>query len=130
MIRTLAGVAAGIAVAIILMMLVEGLGNSMFPPPPIDLNRPDAPTAIPFPNQLYPILGWFAASLVGGWLAIQVSARQWTSWLVAGSVVVGELLDFSLGRHALWVMAAGILAPPAAAWLAQRLPRWGRRISA
>ena len=37
MIRTLAGVAVGIAVAIILMMIVEALGNALFPPPPIDL---------------------------------------------------------------------------------------------
>ena len=115
MIRTLAGVAAGIAVAIILMMLIEALGNSLFPPPSLDLNNPNAPAVLPFPNQLFPILGWFAASLVGGWIAIQMSAREWTSWLVAASVLVGELLDFSLGRHALWVMAAGLLAPLLAA---------------
>ena len=83
--------------------------------------------ALPFANQLVPILGWFVASLAGGWLAIQVSAREWTSWLVAASVLVGELLEFSLGRHDLWVMAAGILAPPLAAWLARKLPRWRRR---
>jgi hypothetical protein len=45
-------------------------------------------------------------------------------------VLVGELLEFSLGRYDLWVMAAGIVAPPLAAWLAQKLPRWGSRISA
>ena len=130
MIRTLAGVAIGIAVAIVLMMIVEALGNALFPPPSIDLNNPNAPAALPFANQLFPILGWFSASLVGGWLAIQMSAREWTSWLVAASVLVGELLEFSLGRHDLWVIAAGILAPPLAAWLAQKLPRWGSRITA
>ena len=130
MIRTLAGVAMGIAVAIILMMIVEALGNGLFPPPSIDLNDPDAPAVLPFANQLFPILGWFAASLVGGWLAIQVSARGWASWLVGASVLVGELLEFSLGRHDLWVMIAGVFAPPLAAWLAQKLPRWGRRITA
>lgn len=130
MIRTLAGVAAGIAVAIILMMVTEALGNALFPPPSVDLNNPDAPSALPFANQLFPILGWFVSSLAGGWLAIQVSSRQWSAWLVAASVLVGEVLDFSLGRHALWVMAAGVLVPPLAAWLAQKLPRWSRRTSA
>ena len=130
MIRTLAGVAVGIAVAIVLMMMTEALGNALFPPPSVDLNNPDAPSALPFANQLFPILGWFAASLMGGWLAIQVSEREWAAWLVAASVLVGALLDFSLGRHALWVMAAGVLAPPLAAWLAQKLPPWSRRASA
>ena len=130
MIRTLAGVVAGIAVAIILMMIVEALGNSMFPPPPIDLQNPNAPAALPFPNQLFPILGWFLASLAGGWIAIQLSKRDWTSWLIAASVLVGGLLDFALGRHALWVMVVGVLAPLGAAWLAQRLPRLDRQITA
>ena len=130
MVRTLAGVAVGIAVAIILMMIVEALGNAVFPPPSIDLNDPDAPAALPFANQLIPILGWFAASLAGGWLAIQVSGREWTSWLVAASVLVGEIADFALGRHDLWVMAVGVLAPPLAAWLAQKMPRWRGRITA
>jgi hypothetical protein len=130
MIRTLAGVAAGIAVSIILMMLTEALGNALFPPPSVDLNNPDAPAALPFVNQLFPILGWFVASLIGGWLAIQVSAREGTTWLVAASVLVGELLDFSLGRHAVWVMIVGVLAPLVAAWLAQKLPRWRMRTSA
>jgi hypothetical protein len=130
MIRTLAGVAAGIAVAIVLMMVTEALGNALFPPPALDLNNPDAPSALPFANQLFPILGWFVSSLAGGWLAIQVSARPRSAWLVAASVLVGELLDFSLGRHDLWVMAAGVLTPPLAAWLAQKLPRWRGRPSA
>lgn len=130
MIRTLAGAAAGIAVAIILMMLTEGLGHAMFPPPSVDLNNPDAPSALPFANQLFPILGWFVASLAGGWIAVQISSREWAAWLVAASVLVGALLDFSLGRHALWVMAAGVLAPILAAWLARKLPRWSRRPSA
>ena len=129
MIRTLAGAAAGIAAAIVLMMLIEAAGNQLFPPPAIDLQNPNAPSALPAVNQLFPILGWFAASLVGGVLAIWISRRDWTSWIVAGSVLVGALADFLLGRHPLWVMLLGALAPVAAAWIAQRL--FGRtRLSA
>ena len=122
MIRTLAGAATGVAVAIVLMMLLEALGNQLFPPPSIDLQDPDAPSALPFANQLVPVLGWFLASLAGGWLAIRMSQRDWASWIVAGSVLVGEVADFLLGRHSLWVMLVGVLAPPAAAWIAQKLP--------
>ena len=127
MIRTLAGVAVGIAVAIVLMMVIEGTGNALFPPPRLDLNNPEAPAALPFRNQVFPILGWFVASLIGGWIAIQMSGRAWTSWLVAASVLAGELLDFVLGRHSPWVMIAGVLVPLLGAWLAQKLP--GRALS-
>ena len=130
MIRTLGGVAAGVAIAIALMMLVEGLANMAVPPPRVNLNDPNAPAALPVANQLFPVLGWFIATLVGGWIAIQLSGREWTAWLVAGSVLVGEILDYLLGRHAAWVMVAGILAPIAAAWIAQKLPGRTPRVSA
>jgi hypothetical protein len=130
MIRTLAGVAAGIAVAIVLMMIVEAMGNALFPPPALDLNNPDAPAFLPFMNQLFPILGWFLAAVAGGWLAIQTSARQWAAWLVAASVLVGEILDFALGRHALWVMIVGVVAPVLGAWVAQKLPGRPLRVNA
>ena len=122
MIRTLAGVAAGIAVAIVLMMIVEASGNALFPPPALDLNNPNAPAGLPFMNQLFPVLAWFLAAVAGGWLAILTSARPWTSWLVAASVLVGEILDFALGRHSAWVMIVGVVAPVIGAWVAQKLP--------
>jgi hypothetical protein len=128
MIRTLGGVAGGIAVAIVLMMIVEALGNVLFPPPALDLNNPNAPAVLPVMNQLFPILGWLLAAVAGGWLAIQTSERPWTSWLVAASVLVGEMLDFALGRHAVWVMGMGAIAPVLGAWIAQRLP--GRQLRA
>ena len=79
MIRTLGGVAAGIAVAIVLMMIIEAIGNQMFPPPALDLNNPNAPAALPFASLAFPVVGWFVATLAGGWFAIQISSRDWTS---------------------------------------------------
>ena len=130
MIRTLGGVAAGVAIAIALMMLVEGLGNMAFPPPRVNLNDPNAAASLPLANQLFPVLAWFVATLVGGWIAVQLSGRGWTAWLVAASVLVGEILDYLLGRHTAWVMGAGILAPIAAAWIAQKLRGRTPRVSA
>ena len=130
MIRTLGGVAAGVAIAIALMMLVEGLGNMAFPPPRVNLNDPNAAASLPLANQLFPVLAWFVATLVGGWIAVQLSRRGWIAWLVAGSVLVGEILDYLLGRHTAWVMGAGILAPIAAAWIAQKLRGRTPRVSA
>jgi hypothetical protein len=130
MIRTLAGAAAGIAIAIVLMMIVEAIGNQLFPPPAIDLQNANAAAALPFENLIFPVIGWFVATLVGGWAAIQLSDRAWTSWIVAASILVGELLDYLLGRHPVWMMVAGVLVPIAAALIAQRLPRCSKPASA
>jgi hypothetical protein len=113
------------------MMLVEGVANVVYPPPRVDLNDPNAAAALLLANQLFPVLSWFVATLVGGWIAVQLSGRGWTAWLVAGSVLVGEILDYLLGRHGAWgVIGAGILAPIAAAWIAQKLPGRTPRVSA
>jgi predicted membrane-bound dolichyl-phosphate-mannose-protein mannosyltransferase len=112
------------------MMLVEGLANMVFPPPRVNLNDPNAAASLPLANQLFPVLAWFVATLVGGWIAVQLSGRGWTAWLVAASVLVGEILDYLLGRHTAWVMGAGILAPIAAAWIAQKLRGRTPRVSA
>ncbi len=129
MIKTLGGVAAGIAIAVALMIVIESLGNQTFPPPRVDLNNPNAPMALPVLNQVLPLVGWFVAALMGGWLAIGVSGRAWTAWLVAASVIAGQLLSYMLGRHPTWLMAAGVLAPLAAAWAAQLLGQRALRSS-
>lgn len=121
MIRILAGVAAGIALAVVLIMVTEGVGYQLFPPPPVDLQDPDSPATLPLVNQALPVIGWFLATLLGGWLALRLSGQRWTAWIVAAAVLAGGLVDYLLGRHTWWVMAAGIAAPIAAAWLAQRL---------
>ena len=129
MIRMLGGVAAGVAIAIALMMLVEGLTNMAFPPPRLNLNNPNAPATLPLANQLVPVLAWFLATLLGGCIAVVLSSRAWTAWLVAASVLAGEILDYLLGRHAAWVMISGILAPLLAAWIVQKLWKRPPRVS-
>ena len=124
MIRTLGGIVAGIAFAIVLMMVVEAVGNQVFPPPAgIDYTSADAPRFLPLQNLLFPIVGWFSATLVGGWIAICVAEKPWPSWVVAAAVLLGEIADFLLGRHPAWMIVGGIVLPLIGAWIAQQLPR-------
>ena len=124
MIRTLGGIVVGIACAIIVMMLTEAIGNRIFPPPVgFDFTNPDAQLYLPFETLAFPVVGWFAATLAGGWVAICVAEKAWPSWAVAASVLLGEITNFLLGRHPGWMVAAGIVLPLLAAWAAQQLPR-------
>ena len=50
--------------------------------------------------------------------------------LALAGITQARVYNEIAGRHDLWVMIAGVFAPPLAAWLAQKLPRWGRRITA
>jgi hypothetical protein len=124
MIRTLGGIVGGIACAIILMMVIEAIGNQVFPPPAgFDFTNPDAQQYLPFRTLAFPVVGWFAATLAGGWVAICVAEKAWPSWAVAAAVLLGEIANFLLGRHPIWMVAAGIALPLLAAWIAQQLPR-------
>ena len=120
MIRTLGGIAAGIAVAIVVMVLIEAVGNQIAPPPMgLDLERPDAAVRMPFETLIFPVAGWFLGPLVGGILAVRVSGRRWASWPVAGAVLIGAILQFAMAGHPLWMIAAGVAGPIAAALIAR-----------
>ena len=126
MIRTLGGIAAGIALAIVIMVLVEAVGNQVAPPPMgLDLERPDAAVRMPFETLIFPVAGWLLGPLAGGVLAVRLSGRRWASWPVAGAVLIGAILQFAMAGHPVWMIASGIAAPIGGALLGQWIA--GRR---
>ncbi|HUE78829.1 MAG TPA: hypothetical protein VMN38_04285 [Sphingomicrobium sp.] len=121
MIRNLAGLASGLAVAIATVMVIETVGNQLYPPPTgYDMTQATALT-LPFETLIWPVIGWFLGALAGSWLAVRLSPERWTGWVVAGCVLVATIFNFALITHPLWMMAAGVLAPVLGGWIAQRL---------
>jgi hypothetical protein len=119
----LAGLAAGLAAAIAIIMSVEAIGNQLFPPPRgYDMASGSAMT-LPFQNLLFPVLGWFAGSLVGAWIAVRISDRAWTGWVIAALVLAATVFNFALITHPMWMMVAGVIAAPLGAWIGQQLAR-------
>ena len=120
--RTIGAVAGGIAVALLVIMLVEAIGNTLYPPPAgLDLQDADAVSRMPFRTLIFPVIAWFLGALAGGILAVWFSRLGWTAWPVAAVVLVGTVAQFALMAHPLWMMIAGLVAPVIAALLAQRL---------
>lgn len=126
MIRTLGGIAGGIAVAILVMMIVEAIGVRLYPPAAaidpaadIELSQPDAPPGTALGTLMVPVIGWFLGPLAGGMIAVWLSGRRWTAFLVAAAVLIGAMLQFMLSTHPWW-MIAGLIAPLVAALLAQQ----------
>ena len=127
MLRTLMGLAAGLAVAIVTIMIVEAIGNMLFPPPRgYDLTAGSA-MALPIETLIWPVIGWFAGSLTGSALAVHLSRQPWAGWAIAALVLAAMVLTFALITHPLWIMVAGPLAALIGGWIGQQVAGRTRR---
>ena len=129
MIRNLAGLAAGLAVALVTIAAVEAIGNMLFPPPAgYDMTSRSSET-LPFATLVWPVIGWFLGAIAGSWVAIRVSRERWAGWAIGALVLAATILNLVLITHPLWMIVAGVIAPLLGAWLGQMLPN-ERRIAA
>ena len=124
--RILLGVLAGAILAGLCVYVVELVGHSLFPlPPGLDPKDPaDLPAvmaAMPAAAKAMVLLGWFVGALLGAWAANRIARRALAGWIVALLVVAAGVATMAMIPHPAWMWAGGILLPPAAAWLAQRL---------
>lgn len=126
MIRSLAGLAAGLAVAIFTIAGVEAIGYQLFPPPAgYDMSGASSET-LPFETLVWPAIGWFVGAIAGSWVAIRVSGERWTGWAIAACVLAATILNLVLITHPLWMIIAGVVAPPLGGWVGQLLPKGSR----
>ena len=126
MIRKLGGIAVGIAIAVVTMMIAEAVGYRLFGfrlGPDESLTVPD--TALPRGVQLTVVAGWFVGTFVGAYAAWWVSRKRWTAWAVAAAILLAVAIRVMLSATPALMIAGGILGPLIAAAVAQRLP--GRR---
>ena len=129
MIRQLAGLAAGLTVAISTIAAVEAIGYQLFPPPTgYDMAAGSSET-LPLETLVWPVIGWFLGAIAGSWVAVRVSGERWTGWAIAACVLAATVLNLVLITHPLWMIIAGVLAPLLGGWVGDRLPK-GRRGSA
>lgn len=124
MIKTLGGIVAGMAAAITIIIVMEGIGNQIAPPPArLDLTDLSETPPMPFLTSLFPVLGWFLGTLAGGFIAVRVSGQRWTAWAVAGAVLAATAVNFVLIAYPIWVIVVGVVVAPLGGWLAQRFSR-------
>jgi hypothetical protein len=126
-IRILAGLIAGIAAAVLLMIVSEAAAHRLIPPEAgPDIYAANDPTG-PATGTLVGLLaGWFVSAMAGAWLAVRIGRELWTAWIVAAVIILSAVYLFFFVDHPLWMMAAGIAAPLAGAFLGQSLARRGR----
>jgi hypothetical protein len=118
---TITGLIAGVALAMLVIMSVEAIGNQVAPPPAgLDLNAGSA-ESLPVTNLLFPVLGWFLGALLGAYAAVRLSGHGWAGWAIAAVVLAATILNFVLITHPVWVMALGVAAVLAGGWIGRLL---------
>ncbi len=130
MLRTILGIVAGAVLAVVVVMVLEGVSAYVFPPPaglnpadPEDLKR--IVEAAPLAAKAWVVFAWFAAVVAGGWLARRLSRKAWAGWVIAGLILVGGIANILMIPHPLWMQIAAVAAPLLGGWIVTRLPTGG-----
>lgn len=123
MLRIILGVLAGAVVAVALVAGLESLGHLAFPPPPgLDVSDPAQLAAmmdqVPPAAKIWVVAAWALAAMGGGVVAVLVSRRGWTAWIVAGLIAAAAVATLFMIPHPLWMQVGAVAGPLAGGWLA------------
>lgn len=128
MIRKIVAVVAGAVIAVVLVMLIQKLGHSLYPPPegldPADQEFMQEYIAnLPWGPLAFVIGSYFVATLVGGWTAAAIAGEQplLFSGIVAAFVLAGAIAAVSMFPHPTWFTVTALAGIVLAALLAAGL---------
>jgi hypothetical protein len=138
--RKILGAVLGLCAAVTVILIVQSLGEKIWPiPPGVNFRDPVQAAAfvrgLPAGALLWVALSYFAGTLAGGYMALKVARDVWTTWPAVA--VEGVLLAFGVVNlmglpHPgwFWVVALGSfpLGAFTAIWLARKTA--GRAFSA
>lgn len=128
MIRNIIAAIAGIVVAFLLVMLIEALGHSVYPPPPglsaddMDAIRAYIETA-PVGALLFPALAYIVASFCGTFVACYIGNAKPIIYgtVVGGLMLVATVANLIMIPHPLWFSATALPGIVASTWLATHI---------
>ena len=118
------GFAIGMIIAFLCLLGVEAIGQSLFPVPhgidPLDpagqARRIEAMSASA--RAVVPV-GWFVASLVGGWVGNRIAGRALPGWAISLIILGAGVFNMFGYPHPIAMWIAAIVLPLLAACLAQ-----------
>jgi hypothetical protein len=119
---------AGVVVAVLVVILMDGLVTRIYPlPAGTDLNNPEslrqAIATLPAGAFLLLVAGWALAAAAGSYLATRLATQSAATHglIVALFVLVATVANLARIPHPLWMWPAAIILIPAAGWAAARL---------
>ncbi len=129
--RAILGVLAGLATLFVVIMGIEYIGHTIYPPPPglnpmVTEDLSAIMAAQPLAANAIVVLAWVVGAFAGGWVAAKISRRypRTAAVIVALMVMAGVVgMIVQLPDHPRWMAVLGLLLPIPAALLAARLAR-------
>ncbi len=114
--RRIVPVLGGLAAAMLIITLFEGLGGQLYPPPSnLDLTSHEVLrtyiSQLPATALLLVLAGYGVAALIGGWLAIRLAKAPslQPALIVAAILLGGSLMNLRAIPHPAWFWAANLL---------------------
>ncbi len=125
--NVLAGV-AGIATAVAVLILLEKLGHTIYPPPAdLDYSDTDAIrnyySQLPLLALLFPMIAWIMGTFAGTLLACYVGTASTLTFAgVIGTLMLAATIsNLIVVPHPLWFSIIAVVGVAGAAWLAMQL---------
>lgn len=126
MIRALLGVFGGLALAMTMVYVLQGIGYQLYPPP-ADLDPKDrqafaaAVAAMPVMALVMVLISYALGTFAGAWLAARVAGRPFYAFLVGGVMTMAGMQNLISVPHPLWFIVVGTLVFLPSAWIASRV---------
>ena len=125
--RTIAGIVAGIVIAVTLVFAIEGVVGLIVPAPAdFNMRDPEAVRArvasLPTWVVLLVGVGWVVGTGIGSWAAVRISRLRvpWPGLVVTAVIFLATLYNVMTIPHPIWFVAISLLAIPIAGWLGAR----------
>ena len=130
MMRSILGVLAGVIVGIAAIFIIGRLTVGFFPvPATFDPTSAADVAARPFGAKALVVFAWFLGALVGG-ITTSLIGKRWApaAWVVAATMLLFAISNFSAFPHPLWMMIASAPAAALGGFLAITITgaRYGR----
>lgn len=124
MLRKVVAIIFGVIVAVVLIMIVETFGHTVYPPPAdLDFTDMDAMAAyvdaLPTGALLFVMAAWVAGTFGGGLLACAIARERPMvyAFSIAGMVLLGTGFTLTQIHHPTWFSVLSIIAILLTAWL-------------
>jgi predicted naringenin-chalcone synthase len=125
-VRKVVAVVAGLVVAMLVVMIAEGAGHAIFPPPEgLDITKPEDQArlmeVIPLGAKIAVVVAWFLGATAGAATAMTLGKDAMPGWIVGLVLVALSLVTTQMFPHPLWMMVAAVALPLAGVLVAKRL---------
>ena len=125
--RAILAVIVGCVVAVLAILGIEATAHRLYPPPAgVDVSNPAAMDAriaqMPAAGIALVVFAWMLGAGLGAWVATRLSrtGRRWPGLVVGALIFAGTAYNLVTIPHPVWVLAAGLIGVPLAAWVGAR----------